>query len=223
MKLKSSFPKVYPILDAPYLPVAGRKEFLRQLIGELAEAGVEILQYRNKQGDAAEMLADARTMRAAAGNRMQLIMNDWPELALEAEFDGVHVGQTDMDPAAARAIVGEEKIVGVSTHNEAQLRTAEAEPLDYIAIGPVYGTVSKENPDPVVGLEGVRIARTITKKPLVAIGGITAANAAAVWEAGADSVAVISAIFKREDNAARSVRELLAIPSRNHKIFQQPL
>src|SRR6185437_2655650 len=144
---------------------------------------------------------DARVMREAAGPEMLLILNDFPGLAVEAGLDGVHVGQTDLSPAEARAIVGPGKIVGVSTHNEAQLRTADQQPVDYIAYGPVFATVTKENPDPVVGLEGLRAARGLTRKPLVAIGGITLENAASVRNAGADSVAVISAIFAPGDAA----------------------
>lgn len=203
------FPKLYPILDAGYLPVEGRAEFLARLVRELAYAGVGILQYRNKRGGEAEVLADARVMRAAAGARMLLVMNDWPRLAVEAGFDGVHVGQTDMSAAEARAIVGPGKIVGISTHGEAQLRAADAAPVDYVAIGPVYATATKDDPDPVVGLDGVRMARGLTGKALVAIGGITVENAAAVWAAGADSVAVISAIFRPGMDVVEQVQKFL--------------
>lgn len=195
---------LYPILDAGFLAgVEDRAGFLRRTVLGLAGAGVCILQYRNKTGDSAEILADARVMREVADSRMLLILNDWPELAVEAGFDGVHVGQTDASPAEARRIVGPEKIVGVSTHNEAQLRAADQQPVDYIAVGPVYATATKENPDPVVGLEGVRLARRLTQKPLMAIGGVTAENAGAVLEAGADSVAVISGIFAAGSDPAK--------------------
>jgi thiamine-phosphate pyrophosphorylase len=198
------FPALYPILDASFLPSStGRADFLRRTVESLAKAGVGILQYRNKTGSEAEILADARVMReAAGGSSVRLILNDWPELAVEAGFDGVHVGQTDMSPAEARAIVGDNRIVGVSTHNQTQLRTADADPVDYIAFGPVFATATKENPDPVVGLEGIQLARRLTQKPLVAIGGITPENAGEVWRAGADSVAVISAIFKQGSDPA---------------------
>jgi thiamine-phosphate pyrophosphorylase len=196
MALTNPFPAVYPILDAEYLvSVEDRAAFLRRLVRDLAGAGAGILQYRNKLGDEAEILADARVMREAADGSMLLILNDWPELAVAAGFDGVHVGQSDLSPAEARGIVGPAKIVGISTHNEAQLRAADSQPVDYIAIGPVFATTTKANPDPVVGLDGVRWARRITKKTLVAIGGISLENAAQVRQAGADSVAVISAIF----------------------------
>ncbi|MGC2163495.1 MAG: thiamine phosphate synthase [Silvibacterium sp.] len=211
MGQSEKFPALYPILDASFLPAANRAEFLRRLVRELAETGVGVLQYRNKRGDAAEVLADARVMRAAADSQMLLILNDWPELAVEAGFDGVHLGQTDMSPAAARAIVGAGRIVGVSTHDEAQLRAADLQPVDYIAIGPVFATVTKTNPDPVVGLDGVRLARGLTKKSVVAIGGIAIENAAQVRAAGADSVAVISAIFKPGGDAAKLAEDFFRI------------
>lgn len=186
----------------------GREDFLRRVVIDLAQSGIRILQYRNKQGTESEILADARIIRdAAAGEQIMLILNDWPELALAAGFDGVHVGQTDLSPVEARAIVGPTRIVGVSTHNRVQLIAADAQPVDYIAIGPIFATASKANPDPVVGLEGVRAARALTQKTLVAIGGITVDNATAVRQAGANSVASISAFFSpgiASVNAARA-------------------
>ena len=213
MSLRPSFPALYPILDASFLPaaVAERQARLRDLVSELAEAGVQILQYRNKQGSEADILADALVMRDAAGSRLKLILNDWPAIAVQAGFDGVHVGQTDMAPRLARGIVGSERIVGVSTHNEAQLCAAELEPVDYIAVGPVFSTQSKANPDPVIGLEGVRLAGSLTSKPLVAIGGITLETAAQVRDAGADSVAVISAIFSPQGDPAKLAKCFLQI------------
>ena len=200
------FPRLYPILDASFITPSSepRYDFLQRLVADLSASGVTILQYRNKQGSEAEIFADAAAMRAAAGPAVKLILNDWPALAVQAGFDGVHVGQQDMTPRAARAIVGPGRIVGVSTHNEAQLRAATEEPVDYVAVGPVFATTSKENPDPVIGLEGLRQARKITSNPLVAIGGITLETAASVWAAGADSIAVISAIFSssQPDRAA---------------------
>jgi thiamine-phosphate pyrophosphorylase len=204
------FPALYPILDASFLALASdRVSYLRQLVHDLTDAGVGILQYRNKEGSEAQILEDARAMREAADNRMLLIMNDWPALAVEAGFDGVHVGQTDANPAEVRRILGPEKMVGVSTHNKAQLRVADAQPVDYIAIGPVFATATKANPDPVVGLKGVRIARDLTQKPLIAIGGISLGNAALVRQAGADSLAVISAIFSPVGDAAKAATEFL--------------
>jgi thiamine-phosphate pyrophosphorylase len=189
---------LYPILDATFLPPCGpaRKERLRCLMEELLSAGVMLLQYRNKTGDEAEVLADALVLRdAAPSGRCVLILNDYPELAVRAGFDGVHVGQQDMPPKEARTIIGTKLMLGLSTHNPEQLAAADLTSADYLAIGPVYATSSKQNPDPVVGLDGVGLARSLTKKPLVAIGGITLENCKAVLDAGADSVAVISSLF----------------------------
>lgn len=201
MVFEGRFPCLYPILDTAFLPASGqpRRDMLQRLVTDLSAAGVEILQYRNKQGSEAEILADAAIMRTSASPALKLILNDFPALAVEAGFDGVHVGQHDMAPHAARAILGPDRILGVSTHNEAQLRAADQEPVDYIAIGPVFATTSKENPDPVIGLEYIRLVRAFTNKPLVAIGGITLETAASVRAAGADSVAVISAIFSAQE------------------------
>lgn len=210
MPLSGPFPSLYPILDSSFLAIAeDRAGFLCGIVRTLAEAGVRILQYRNKTGNHAEILADAKVMRAAAGPDLLLVLNDWPELLATTGFDGVHIGQTDMPAKEARAILGPDKLLGLSTHNEAQLQAADTQPVDYIAIGPVCGTATKENPDPVVGLEGVRLARKLTRKPLVAIGGITLGNAAQVRAAGADSVAVISAIFSSKRNFAETAADFL--------------
>ena len=186
---------LYPILDDAFLPrdSQARAALLAALALGLDEVGITMLQYRNKQGSDAQVLADAAILRASTG--MQLILNDRAELVARTGFDGVHLGQQDMPPEQARTVLGAGKIVGVSTHNEAQLRAADATTADYLAIGPIFATTTKAKPDPVVGLDGLRRARALTTKPLVAIGGITLANVAAVREAGADSVAVISALF----------------------------
>jgi thiamine-phosphate pyrophosphorylase len=140
---------------------------------------------------------------------VRLFMNDRADLCLAAEFDGVHVGQDDLSPQAVRAIIGPDRWLGLSTHNPEQLREADLTSGDYLAIGPVFATTSKEKPDPVVGLEGVRRARALTRKPLVAIGGITRANAASVIEAGADSVAVISDLLQEPQKSAEEFFRIL--------------
>jgi thiamine-phosphate pyrophosphorylase len=209
------FPRLYPILDAEWVlrEVAQnrprRQALLRRVVAELADAGVEILQYRNKQENDETVVEDARVIREAAGG-MKLILNDRAALAARIGWDGVHVGQEDLPAREARKLVGPAAWVGLSTHNETQLRAANLEPVDYIAIGPVFATGSKANPDPVIGLEGVRRALSLTNKPLVAIGGITAETAAAVIEAGADAVAVIAAIFAPGLSAGQSARDFLA-------------
>jgi thiamine-phosphate pyrophosphorylase len=188
-------PRLYPILDAVcYADTLG----LITAAEELLSAGVTLIQYRNKSGNARMMLEQARELRrqlrarAPAPHVPKLIMNDRADLCILAEFDGVHVGQDDLSPESVRRIIGSGRWLGVSTHNPEQVREADQTSADYLAVGPVFSTSSKDRPDPVVGLEGVRRARQLTRKPLVAIGGITRGNAASVIEAGADSVAVIS-------------------------------
>ncbi len=143
-----------------------------------------------------------------ASPSVKLIMNDRADLCLAAAFDGLHVGQDDLSPEAARKIIGPARILGVSTHNPEQLSEATKTSADYLAIGPVFATTSKSNPDPVVGLAGVRRSRELTSKPLVAIGGITPANARSVVDAGADTVAVISALLP---NPRKSAEEFFRI------------
>jgi thiamine-phosphate pyrophosphorylase len=199
-------PRLYPILDASCFPSA------RDLITaaeELASAGVTLIQYRNKSGDARVMLEQARELKRCLDKKVKLIMNDRADLALVADFDGVHVGQDDLSPESVRRIIGPERWLGVSTHNPDQLREADLTSADYLAIGPVFSTSSKDKPDPVVGLEGVRRARRLTRKPLVAIGGITRANAASVLEAGADSVAVISDLLREPRKSAEEFFRIL--------------
>ena len=184
-----SLPRLYPILDrASFADVAA----LLAAAEELLAAGVPVLQYRNKNGTARQMLDEARQLQTLIKNRAHLFMNDRADLAIAAGCAGVHVGQDDLSPDGARLVIGPKIWLGVSTHNPAQLQLADATSADYLAIGPVFSTASKEKPDPVVGLEGVRQARALTRKPLVAIGGITRANARSVIEAGADAVAVIA-------------------------------
>jgi len=188
-----SVPRLYPIVDAACF---SSTEDLANFAEELAAAGCTLLQYRNKSGHARVMLEQARELRKRVDGAVKLMMNDRADLCLAAEFDGVHVGQDDLSPESVRRIIGSGRWLGVSTHNPEQLREADLTSADYLAIGPVFSTSSKEKPDPVVGHEGVRRARHLTRKLLVAIGGITRANAASVIDAGADSVAVISDLLR---------------------------
>jgi thiamine-phosphate pyrophosphorylase len=189
-------PRIYPILDVACF---ADEAALFAAARALAASGGTLIQYRNKTGSSREMLSQARELRrilgTVSGKKITLIMNDRADLALAAPFDGVHVGQDDLSVAAVRRIVGPNFIVGASAHNPEQVKEADAAHPDYIAIGPIFITVSKANPDPVVGLEGVRLARSLTKRPLVAIGGITLAHAHSVIAAGADSLALISALL----------------------------
>jgi thiamine-phosphate pyrophosphorylase len=199
-------PRLYPILDAGLLLRTGLS--IESFARELRAAGIRFLQYRDKDAADGLLLERAAMLRRIfPASDSCLILNDRVPLVLSAGYDGVHVGQEDLSPASARGMLGSEMIVGVSTHGEGQLLDATVSPVDYVAIGPVFATSSKQVPDPVVGLDGVRAARAITDKPLVAIGGITRANCGAVIEAGADSVAVISDLIQ---NPGKRVEEFFA-------------
>jgi thiamine-phosphate pyrophosphorylase len=199
-------PRLYAILDTACFPDSPA---LFSTAEELVAGGVTLLQYRNKIGNAREMLAQARELKRRLGRRVELIMNDRADLCLAADFEGVHVGQEDLSPEGARKVVGTTRWLGVSTHNPEQIMEADKTSADYIAIGPVFSTASKFNPDPVVGLEGVRKARALTLKPLVAIGGINRANCRSVIEAGADSVAVISDLIREPRKSAEDFFRIL--------------
>jgi thiamine-phosphate pyrophosphorylase len=194
--------RLYAIVDAACFPDTPA---LLAFAGELRSAGVALFQYRNKSGNARQMLCQARELRRKLEGA-RLIMNDRADLCLAAGFDGVHVGQEDLSVQGARRVVGEKLWVGVSTHNPAQVRAEMSGFADYVAVGPVFATSSKANPDPVIGLDGVREARRLTQKPLVAIGGITRQDFRRVLEAGADAVAVISDLL---DNPRKSAEEFL--------------
>jgi thiamine-phosphate pyrophosphorylase len=208
----TTLPKLYPILDADALALAGVP--LATAAHALYDAGVRWLQYRDKQASDAAVVERMRELRAIfpAGDAV-LLLNDRVDLCAPVGADGVHIGQEDMLAAEARRILGPHRLLGVSTHNATQLSAAIATgAADYLAIGPVFATGSKENPDPVVGLAGVKAARASTRLPLVAIGGITGDNGHEVIEAGADSVAVISALLPQDgQEMAERVRDFLAL------------
>lgn len=188
-------PRLYAIVDAAGFQEADPARQAARLVAftqELLAGGATLLQYRNKTGSARRLLDDARVLRRLTQGKARLLLNDRADLCLAAECDGVHLGQEDLSPEAARRILGDRLWVGVSTHSPEQVREADRAPVDYVAVGPVFATASKERPGPVIGLEGVRAARRATSKPLVAIGGITRANCRSMVEAGADSVAVIA-------------------------------
>ena len=196
---------LYAILDPSYFS----EDQMFSAAEGFRTAGVSLIQYRNKSDKARQMLDHARELKLRLGNSVKLIMNDRADLALVAGFDGVHVGQDDLSPEGARRVIGDRLWLGVSTHNPEQVREADHTSADYIAVGPVFATASKANPDPVIGLEGVRRARELTRKPLVAIGGITRANCCSVIEAGADSVAVISDLLREPGKSAEAFLRVL--------------
>jgi thiamine-phosphate pyrophosphorylase len=245
-------PSLYPIID--FSSFAAKPDPIAAIVSyaeELLQAGVTLIQLRDKSlGDPGQVnttrrfLSCARELRRITLDKATLIINDRVDLCLAADADGVHLGQDDLSPEAARRIfdsishpsqslgvstqrvphpfastqqrsteiAGErvgEKLIGFSTHNLAQIREADALPVDYIAIGPVFATGSKANPDPVVGIEGVKQARQATSKPLVAIGGITRLNCRQVRDAGADSVAVISDLLESPGKAVADFLRVL--------------
>ena len=204
--MSKPFPRLYPILDVGCLPDRELRTVLN-FAEELAAAGCTLLQYRNKAGSPREILSHARELKRVLADRVTLIMNDRADLAVAAGFKGLHLGQDDLSPDAARMVIGDAPTLGVSTHNPRQLEIADKSSANYLAIGPVFATSTKANPDPVVGLEGVRASRALTTKPLVAIGGISRVNARAVIEAGADSVAVIADLLV---SPRKSAEEFLA-------------
>ncbi len=184
-------PRLYAITDCQ-LSNCSHEEITRRLL----DGGARLIQLRDKDASARELLDQARAcvkLTREAGAR--LIINDRVDVALTADADGVHLGQDDVSVADAREILGDDKIIGVSTHSIDQFRAALETSANYIAVGPIYQTRTKENPDPVVGLDLIREAKKLTDRPLVAIGGITHERAGEVIAAGADSVAVISALY----------------------------
>jgi thiamine-phosphate pyrophosphorylase len=193
------FPRFYAILDPALRPELPLAELARWLAG----ARVRLVQLRAKRASGRELLALARELQSALPPDCSLMVNDRADVAALAGAAGVHVGQDDLPPDAARELLGPGKLIGLSTHNEQQVRAAATAPVDYLALGPIFATTSKERPDPVVGREGLRKVRSLTKKPLVAIGGITPQNAGQVLEAGADAIAVISGWLKAENIPAR--------------------
>jgi thiamine-phosphate pyrophosphorylase len=205
------FPALYAILDAgPNLTI----ESVVSLAERLADAGVGLIQYRDKRGTAQKIFEVSTSLVASLGRRgVRVIVNDRADIAAMVGAGGVHVGQEDLPAEDARRVCGKSLWVGVSTHNTEQLRAADRTSADYIAVGPIFPTGTKENPDPVVGIDFLRAARKLTRKPLVAIGGITVESASEVYAAGADSIAVIGDLMLARDPAQRA-REYLAIAER---------
>jgi thiamine-phosphate pyrophosphorylase len=201
-------PRLYVILDAAQL-ASGETDSAQMLI----ESGVRLIQYRSKNVSAREQLrVSARLAERFLPQGVTFFVNDRPDVAVLAGASGVHVGQEDLGVEDVRRIVGREKWIGVSTHNAEQVRRAAESSADYIAVGPIFATSTKENPDPVAGTELIREARALTGKPLAAIGGITLERAREVLAAGADSLVVIADIWRAPDprTRIRQYQELLA-------------
>jgi thiamine-phosphate pyrophosphorylase len=200
-----SFPKIYPILDSSFIPATGRGEFLRRMGGSLAEAGVTLLEYRNKTGAEAELLTDAELLRSVLpAGQVKLILDDRADLVERVGFDGAHVDAGDLKPAEARKLLGEDRIVGTFGGGEALLPGILHCGADYFSIGPVFATRTKQTPLPLIGMEGVRRLREQAGPGpvLVAIGGITLATAPAALAAGASLVAIAGGLFRQPDPGA---------------------
>ena len=200
-------PRVYPLTDAQISGLAHAEQVAR-----LCDGGATLIQLRAKRLAPRDFYRAAEAaLRVARERGARLIINDRADIALALGADGVHLGQDDLPPEAARRLLGDEAIIGFSTHSVEQAVAAARGPLSYLAIGPIFATQTKENPDPVVGLDGLRRVREAlgADVPLAAIGGITRANARAVWQAGADSLAVIGALIADPQRIAANMREML--------------
>ena len=209
-----SFPKVYPILDAGVIGQGGRAEFLKRLGGELAVAGVTLLEYRNKGGSESELLADAAILRAALpAGKVKLILDDRVDLVAQIGFDGVHVDTGDAGPTEARKALGPGRIVGTYGGTEAFLPGILNEPADYFSIGPIGATTTKQTTNAPIGAAGVRKLRAEAGPDavLVAVGGVTFESAQDVIAAGASVVAVSAAIFRTADPAGEFCRWVNAL------------
>ncbi|MGA8729049.1 MAG: thiamine phosphate synthase [Terracidiphilus sp.] len=203
------FPRIYPILDSSIIPSRGRVGFLQKLGTSLADAGVTLLEYRNKTGTDTELLEDAAALREALpADYVKLILDDRADLVAEAAFDGAHVDAGDVSPTEARGLLGPSRIVGTFGGSNALLPGILDEPVDYLAIGPVFPTTTKHTDKAPIGPEGVRRLRTQAGPDiiLVAAAGITFETAQSVLDAGASVVAVSAAIFRSPDPAAEFLR-----------------
>jgi thiamine-phosphate pyrophosphorylase len=209
MANRLALPPLYVILDAALLP-SDPIEVTKKLL----DAGARLFQYRSKTSSSRELLHASQalglTVRQHGGT---FLLNDRADIAHLAGANGVHLGQDDLSVSAARKIVGNDCLIGLSTHNLRQFATAVESSADYIAVGPIFPTSGKQNPDPVVGVDFIRTVRKLTGKPIVAIGGITLERTREVIEAGADSVAVISDILKGKNPADRVRQYLQTIPA----------
>jgi thiamine-phosphate pyrophosphorylase len=199
------FPRIYPILDSSFIPAEGRAEYLRRLGGALAEAGVTLLEYRNKTGAESELLSDAAILRAALpAGLVKLILDDRADLVDQIGFDGAHVDAGDLTPAEARRLLGPERIVGTFGGGASGFVPGILEsPADYFSVGPVFATRTKQTSSPLIGMDGVRRLRAEAGPTpvLVAVGGITLSTAAEALAAGATMIAIAGALFRQPDPA----------------------
>jgi thiamine-phosphate pyrophosphorylase len=209
-------PRFYPVLDSDLIERRGLA--LIPAAEALLEAGARIIQLRHKTHFSRDVFSQAEQIaRMCASTGALFVVNDRADMAMLLD-SALHVGQEDIPPAVARRLIGDARVLGFSTHNEAQIRAAAAEPVDYVALGPIFGTASKLNPDPAVGIEELCRLRALTSGPVVAIGGITRATALDVMNAGADTVAVIGDLFPEPctaQNLKSRAEQWLQITSRH--------
>lgn len=204
--MRFDLPKLYPVTDTQLSGLSHAEQVAR-----LIDGGATFAQLREKRMSPREFYREAEeALKLARARGARLIINDRVDIALALRADGVHLGQDDLPPEAARRVLGSRAIIGFSTHNLGQAREAARLPVDYIAIGPLFPTLSKDNPDPVIGLEELSRVRRVTGTiPLVAIGGINHENARQAIAAGADAVAVISCLLSQPSQTTARTRELL--------------
>lgn len=204
------FPKLYAITNCSLL---NPSHF--EIVQQMLAGGARLIQLRDKEASAKDLLEAAHACLAITRQAdARLIINDRIDVVLAADADGVHLGQDDLNVEEARELLGPDKIIGLSTHSLEQVENALKTSANYIAFGPIFSTTTKQNPDPVVGLELLGQVRVLTDRPLVAIGGITLESAPAVIAAGADSVAVISGLYWRKDSADIFARPDIAANTR---------
>ena len=200
-------PKVYPITDTNLSGLSHAEQIDRLIAG-----GATLIQLRDKHAAPRDFYHQAEAaLQIAREHNVRLIINDRVDVALALGADGVHLGQTDMPVEAARRLLGKSGIIGISTHNLAQAELAADMPADYVAFGPIFKTSTKENADPIAGLEALRAVRTLVGAlPVIAIGGITLANAEEAWRAGADAVSSIAALVSDPSRISENMRQMLA-------------
>jgi thiamine-phosphate pyrophosphorylase len=210
IQVRLDLPKVYPITDIRLSGLSHAEQVAR-----LIEGGASLIQLRDKHSTPRDFYSEAAAaLKVARDHHVRLIINDRVDIALALKADGVHLGQTDMPAEAARRLLGQEAIIGFSTHNLEQAKLATSQPIDYLAFGPVFPTWSKENPDPIAGLDALREVSAIKGSlPLIAIGGIHLDNAVEVFEAGADGVALISELVAQTPEIAENMSRMLTLTS----------
>ena len=207
--MRFELPRVYPITDNLLSGLSHAEQVKRLISG-----GATLIQLREKHSSPREFYDNARAaLITARESTVRLVINDRVDIALALKADGVHLGQSDLPVEAARRLLGERAIIGISTHDLAQVKLAARMPVDYVAFGPIFATATKGNPDPVVGLNALREARAILSSlPLIAIGGITIRNAPVVFAAGADSVATIAGLLSDPSRIEENARLMLKTP-----------